>query len=90
MLTLSATPRINPGACKSPEADQAQSGRLGTVRRFGYDVKFGYHVVRLLNQVEQILTESDMDIEQNREQLKAIRRGDWLAEFLQKKGFGNV
>ena len=46
------------------------------IREIGYDVKFGYHVVRLLNQVEQILVEQDLDLERNREQLKAIRRGD--------------
>jgi predicted nucleotidyltransferase len=56
------------------------SKRLGSVRKFGYDVKFAYHVVRLLNEVEQILTEKDLDLERNREQLKSIRRGEWKIE----------
>lgn len=43
----------------------------------GYDVKFAYHIVRLLNECEQILMTGDLDLEQNREQLKAIRRGEW-------------
>jgi hypothetical protein len=30
--------------------------------------------------VEQILIEGDLDLQRNREQLKAIRRGDWSAE----------
>lgn len=51
--------------------------RKETIATFGFDVKFAYHVVRLLNEVEQILTEHDLDLERNREQLKAIRRGDW-------------
>ncbi len=51
--------------------------RKETIAKFGIDVKFAYHVVRLLNEVEQILTEHDLDLERNREQLKAIRRGDW-------------
>jgi len=46
-------------------------------------VKFGFHVVRLLNQAEQILTEHDLDLEKNREQLKSIRRGEWTKEQIQ-------
>ncbi len=59
-------------------------GRKKMVETYGYDVKFAYHVVRLLNEVEQILTEQDLDLERNREQLKAIRRGDWTAEQVEK------
>jgi len=44
--------------------------------RYGYDVKFAYHVVRLIGEVEQILVEGDIDLQRNREQLKAIRRGE--------------
>lgn len=54
--------------------------RKELVDKFGYDVKFAYHVVRLLNEVEQILTEGDLDLERNREQLKSIRRGEWTEE----------
>lgn len=54
-----------------------RSKRLASIVEHGYDVKFAYHVVRLLNEVEQILIEGDLDLERNREQLKAIRRGDW-------------
>ena len=46
-------------------------------RKEAFDLKFSYHVVRLLNEVEQILTTGDLNLESNREQLKAIRRGDW-------------
>lgn len=56
---------------------QPTGKRRERVEKFGYDTKFGYHVVRLLGEVEQILTEGDIDLERNREQLKAIRRGDW-------------
>jgi len=51
--------------------------RKETIDEFGYDCKFGYHVVRLLDEVEQIMVEGDIDLERNREQLKAIRRGEW-------------
>ena len=47
------------------------------IEEFGYDVKFGYHVVRLLGEVEQILATGDLDLERDREVLKAIRRGEW-------------
>lgn len=51
--------------------------RAALVEEFGYDVKFAYHVVRLLNEVEQIMAEKTIDLARNAEQLKAIRRGDW-------------
>jgi predicted nucleotidyltransferase len=47
------------------------------VEKYGYDVKYAYHLVRLLNEIEQILLEGDLDLERNREQLKAIRKGKW-------------
>lgn len=47
------------------------------------DTKYAFHIVRLLNQAEQILTEHDLDLERNREQLKSIRRGEWTKEQIQ-------
>lgn len=57
---------------KEPEGKRAE-----LVNRFGYDVKFAYHVVRLLNEVEQLMAEETLELDRNAEQLKAIRRGDW-------------
>lgn len=54
-----------------------EGGRIAIIEEYGYDVKFAYHVVRLLNEVEQILVSGDLDLEANREQLKSIRRGEW-------------
>ena len=34
-------------------------------------------MVRLLNEVEQILIEGDIDLQMCKEQLKSIRRGEW-------------
>ncbi len=56
---------------------QPQGKRKSLVEKFGYDVKFAYHVVRLLNEVEQLLNEGKMDLTRNAEQLKAIRAGEW-------------
>lgn len=52
------------------------SKRAKLREQFGTDVKFLYHVVRLLDEAEQILVEGDIDLQRNREQLKAIRRGE--------------
>ena len=62
--------------------------RKETVEKYGYDVKFAYHTIRLLDEVEQILQDGTINLQRNREQLKAIRRGDvterdiikWAAE----------
>lgn len=54
------------------------------VEQFGYDVKFAYHVVRLAQEAEMILTKGDLDIEAGREELKAIRRGEWTLPQLQE------
>lgn len=64
--------QVNKMRTKIPEGR-----RRKIVEEFGYDVKFAYHVVRLLNEVEQILIEEDLDLTRNKEQLKAIRRGEW-------------
>lgn len=56
--------------------------RAELVEKFGYDVKFAYHVVRLAAEAEQILMRGDLDLEENREELKAIRRGEWTLEYL--------
>ncbi len=49
--------------------------RKELIDKFGFDVKFGYHVIRLLGEIEQILTEHDLDLRRNKEQLKRIRDG---------------
>ena len=59
--------------------------RRELIDKYGYDVKYAYHLVRLLNEVEQILLEGDLDLERNREQLKSIRKGKWKIEEI--KGY---
>lgn len=62
--------------------------RAELIERFGFDVKFAYHAVRLLYEAEMILLEHDLDLRRHREHLKAIRRGEvsedeirsWAAE----------
>jgi len=70
-------------------ANKANPKRQESIEKFGYDVKFGYHVVRLVLECEQILVEHDLDIERNSDILKSIRRGEWalpqLEEWFAKK-----
>jgi len=62
-------------ATKRPTGDRKE-----TVEKYGVDLKYAYHLVRLLNEIEQILTEGDLDLRRNAEQLRSIRRGDWTQE----------
>lgn len=59
-------------------AKNPTGNRKAIRERHGFDTKFAYHVVRLLSQVEQILTEGDLDLQEKgrREHMKAIRRGE--------------
>jgi len=58
--------------------------RLATIQAFGFDVKHAYHVVRLLDEIEQILTVGDIDLRRNAEQLKAIRRGEMTEDAIRR------
>ena len=60
---------------KNPEGKRKE-----IIDKYGYDLKFLYHTVRLLNEIEQILIEGDLDLQRNNEQLKSIRRGEWTTQ----------
>ena len=64
--------QLNRIRTKTPTGKRAE-----LAQKHGYDVKFAYHVVRLLLEVEQILLHRDIDLDRDREQLKSIRRGEW-------------
>jgi len=64
---------------KKPEGKRA-----AIVEKFGYDVKFAYHVVRLADECKQILETGTLDLTKNREQMKAVRRGEWTIGQLEK------
>jgi len=61
-----------------------RSKRLKTIYKYGYDVKFAYHLCRLLDECQQILEEETLDLTRSREMLKAIRRGEWSMEHVVK------
>ena len=55
-----------------------------TILNDGIDTKKMYHVVRLVNECEQILTEGDIDLQRSREQLKSVRRGEWSLQNIEE------
>src|SRR3954454_23934114 len=63
---------------------QPTGNRAKVVAEHGFDTKFGYHVVRLLGEVEQLLVEGDIDLQRDNDRLKAIRRGEWTEERLRE------
>lgn len=64
------------------KANSSNPKRQADIEKFGMDLKFAYHVIRLALEGEQILLEHDLDIERNAEILKAVRRGEWSEEKL--------
>ncbi len=66
------------------KSQNREGKRKETVEKYGYDLKFAYHVVRLINEVEQILLTHDLSIDRNREQLKSIRAGEWTIDQIEK------
>lgn len=64
---------------------QPTGKRLELVEQFGYDTKFAYHCIRLADECRQILMTGNLDLEANREELKAIRRGEWTLEYFESE-----
>lgn len=56
---------------KNPVGKRAEEKEV-----LGYDAKYVYHLVRLMDEIEQILRFGDINLLRAKEQLKAIRRGE--------------
>ncbi len=62
--------------------------RAESYEKYGFDVKFAYHLARLADECEQILSLGTIDLQRSKEYMKAIRRGevkekeirDWFSE----------
>lgn len=54
--------------------------RRDSIKKFGFDVKFAYHIVRLMEECDQILNTGDLNLQRDADLLKAIRRGEWSEE----------
>lgn len=64
-------------------SNRSNPKRAESIEKFGFDLKFAYHIVRLMLEVEQILTIGDLDLERDREIYKSIRRGEWSLEKIE-------
>lgn len=62
-----------------------KTNRFQGIKINSVDFKFLYHVVRLMDEVEQILEYGDMDLQRAKEELKAIRRGEYTFEQIKNK-----
>lgn len=69
--------------------NRANPNRQESIDKYGFDVKFGYHCIRLFLECEQILTTGDLRLDRDSETYKAIRRGEWslkrLNEWMEEK-----
>lgn len=57
-----------------------KSSRFEIYKFHQYDAKFAYHILRLFDEVEQILLENDLNLQRSKEVMKAVRRGEWTAD----------
>lgn len=64
---------------KKPEGKRKEM-----VEEYGYDVKFAYHIIRLCDECEQILTTGTLDPRRDKERMKAVRRGEWTLEKVER------
>ncbi len=70
---------------KKIRGKKAEGKRVALVEKYGYDVKFAYHCIRLLNECVQILTRDNLVLSEGSEEYKEIRRGDWSMEQLESR-----
>lgn len=64
------------------KSNSSNEKRKKDVEKNSFDTKFAYHCVRLLLEIEQIMTEHTLVLDRNSEILKSIRRGEWTLEQL--------
>lgn len=55
--------------------------RIPIMEKYKYDLKMFSHIIRLLNQIKQILTEGDIDLMFGHEEVKAIKFGEIYYPF---------
>lgn len=88
-LTKACWPRLKGYAYSQLHAATNKNPEKGSKRadireKFGMDVKFLMHTVRLLLEAEMILSEGDLDLQRHKEHLKAIKKGEIPEEDIRK------
>ena len=59
--------------------------RKEIVDKWGFDLKFAYNVMRLMDLAYMILTEGNLDLTCRNAEWKAIRKGEWTFDRLEKE-----
>lgn len=54
--------------------------RRELIEKYGYDTKYAMHLFRLCLQCEDVLQTGDLDLQRHKDQLKAVRRGQYTQE----------
>ena len=58
--------------------------RQADIEKHGWDLKFGYHIVRLFLECEQIMETGTLRLDRDSEVYKSIRAGEWSLERLKE------
>ena len=58
------------------ELKNPEGKRVELIEKYGFDVKYASHLVRLAYECEMILTEGTLDLRRHNEHLKRIRKGE--------------
>jgi len=61
-------------------ANRSNPTRAESIEKYGYDVKFLMHVVRLALECEQLLLTGELDLQRDSQTYLSIRRGEWTLE----------
>lgn len=66
------------------EANRSNPKRQESKDKFGFDVKFAYHVVRLFLECEQVMMTGTLRLDRDSQVYQAIRSGEWSLDRLKK------
>jgi predicted nucleotidyltransferase len=66
------------------KVNSANPKRAASIDAHGYDLKYAYHLVRLLLECEQLLETGDMDLGRDGALYRKVRAGEWSLEYLEK------
>jgi len=63
---------------------KAGSKRKALVEKYGFDTKFGAHVVRLLFEIEELLNTGRITLDRNAKVISEVRHGEWSVDRIRK------
>lgn len=69
---------------KLKNKDPNSGKRKELIEKYGFDTKFAYHIVRLIDYAEQILQFGDIDLQRDSERWKSIRAGEWTLNQIEE------